>query len=256
VVFPTLAFGQSLAGIWWAGTMVNLLPKVAAWGELLEEGKDLHPPWCCVGLGVAYHIWAFHKHQSRPEMLTSPNIYDMISQKLRKVNMGRPATGDRKYEVTHIWDIHKEIMRLLVCGMKQVDIATHLGITAAMVSYTANSAIAKRQMELMHAAADMDAVAVQKRIQEIAPVALDQLEHLLMEGNEATRFKTATDILDRAGHGAVKTLRMEHSGALNKADIEEIKARAKEIGLCVIPQASVIDMQPEEPLRLEGGGNG
>jgi predicted transcriptional regulator len=146
--------------------------------------------------------------------------------------MGRLPTGDRKYEITHIWDRHKEIMRLLVAGLSQVDIAKTLGVTPVMVSYTANSAICRRQMALMHAAADLDAVDVAKRIQEIAPVALDTLEKLLCEGNETTQFKVATDLLDRAGHGAVKSFRMEHTAHLSRTDIEEIKQRAKEIGIC------------------------
>ena len=163
--------------------------------------------------------------------------------------MGRLPSGDRKYEITHIWDRHKEIMRLLVAGLSQVDIAKTIGVTPVMVSYTANSAICRRQMALMHAAADLDAVDVAKRIQEIAPVALDTLEKLLCEGNETTQFKVATDLLDRAGHGAVKSFRMEHTAHLSRTDIEEIKQRAKEIGIC----HEVIDAEIEGDLASPKG---
>ena len=155
--------------------------------------------------------------------------------------MGRPATDSRKYEIQNIWDTHREIMRMLVIGMHQVDIARELGITPQTVSNVANSAICKRQMMLMRDARDLDAVDVAKRIQEIAPVALQTLENLLCEGNESTQFKVATDILDRAGHSAVRTLRTESlSVHLTKDDIEEIKSRAQEMGLCV--PADAIDV--------------
>jgi predicted transcriptional regulator len=157
--------------------------------------------------------------------------------------MGRPATGERKYEIQNIWDTHREIMRLLVTGMHHIDIARQMGVTQATVSNVANSAICKRQMNLMRDAADLDAVDVAKRIQEIAPIALQTLEELLCEGNETTRFKTATDLLDRAGHAAVRTLRTESlSVHLTKDDIADIKNRAKQIGLCTNPE-DVIDIE-------------
>ncbi len=134
-----------------------------------------------------------------------------------------------------MWDAHREILRLAVTGMQHVDIAATLGVTPAMVSYTMNSPIAMREMENLRAARDLDAVDVAKRIQEVAPIALQTLETLLCNGNDPIKFKAATDILDRAGHAAVRTLRTESlSVHLTKDDIEDIKNRAKEIGLCVV----------------------
>lgn len=162
--------------------------------------------------------------------------------------MGRPPTGDRKYEIQNIWDRHREIMRLLVIGVSYSDIASQLNITPATVGNVANSTICKRQMELMRAAADLDSVAVAQRIQEIAPIALQTLEQLLCEGTDVIKFKTATDLLDRAGHAAVKTLRTESlSVHLTRDDLEEIKKRAKEIGLCTDEDA--IDITPSGESR-------
>lgn len=159
--------------------------------------------------------------------------------------MGRPATDDgRKYAIQTMWDAHREILRLAVTGMKQVDIAATLGVTPVMVSYTLNSPIAKREMENLRAARDLDAVDVAKRIQEVAPIALQTLETLLCEGNDGMKFKTAVDLLDRAGHAAVRTLRTESlSVHLTKDDIDEIKNRAKEIGLCVMEDQPLLEAQ-------------
>lgn len=181
---------------------------------------------------------------------------------LEIVTMGRPSTGDRKYAIQTMWDTHREILRLAVTGMKQVDIASTLEITPVMVSYTLNSPIAKREMENLRSARDLDAVDVAKRIQEIAPIALQTLEDLLCQGTESTKFRTATDLLDRAGHAAVHTLRTESlSVHLTKADIDEIKDRAKEIGLCVVEAIDVessdvgecIAAQPQQQLQAQMG---
>ncbi len=144
-------------------------------------------------------------------------------------------TVERKsFTVENIWNSHQEIMRLAVTGMKQADIARELGVSEVMVSYTLNSPVVKRQMSIMHAARDVDAIDVAKRIQEVAPKALEVLEDLLETGNDTIRLRTATDLLDRAGHAAVKTLRTQSlSVHLDKDDLDEIKQRAREIGLCI-----------------------
>lgn len=166
--------------------------------------------------------------------------------------MGRPTSGDRKYTVENIWDVHREVMRLAVTGMKSVDIAAALGVTEAMVSYTINSPICKRQLDNMRAARDIDAVSVAKRIQEIAPRAVEVLEGLLEDGNDAIKLRAATDVLDRAGHAAVRTLRTESlSLHLNKDDIDDIKARARSIGLCVdTTDADMTTVQEQAVLPL------
>lgn len=157
--------------------------------------------------------------------------------------MGRPALGGRKYAIQTMWDTHREILRLAVTGMRQVDIADTLGITPVMVSYTLNSPIAKREIENLRAVRDLDAIDVAKRIQDIAPIALQTLEDLLCQGTDVIKFRTATDLLDRAGHAAVRTLRTESlSVHLTKQDIDEIKNRAKEIGLCVVDTTNMVDM--------------
>lgn len=153
-----------------------------------------------------------------------------------KIDHRRTADpNERKtFTVENIWDRHQEIMRLAITGMKQCDIARELGVTEVMVSYTLNSPVVQRQMNVMRAARDLDAVDVAKRIQEIAPKALRKLEALIDTANDNISSRVAMDILDRAGHAAVKTLRTESlSVHLNREDLDEIKQRAKEIGLCI-----------------------
>lgn len=145
--------------------------------------------------------------------------------------MARPPTGERNYQISHMWDVHHEIVRLLVMGAKSKDIAKQLNVSDAMVSYTANSAIVQRQIAVMRGARDADAVTISKKIQELAPKAVEVLDKLLDSQQENIQLKSAVDVLDRAGHGAVKK-EMSLVGHLTKEDIDEIKARAKETGLC------------------------
>ncbi len=146
----------------------------------------------------------------------------------------RRNPNKKSFAVTEMWNTHREIARLAATGMKGADIARTLNVTPVMVSYTLKSPIVKRQLDQMHAARDMDAVDVSKRIHEIAPRALERLEELLESETESIAFRAATDVLDRAGHAAVKTLRTESLAVhLNKEDLDEIKERAKSIGLCI-----------------------
>lgn len=152
--------------------------------------------------------------------------------------MARLPSSERKYEVTHLWDIHHEIMRLSVAGMKPKDIARVLNVSVPMVSYTMNSTIAKNRLDIMRGARDADAIDIHHRIQELAPVAVDKLEELLDSEIENIKLKAATDILDRAGHGAVKTLRTENIHAhFTGEEIEEMKERARLAGAVIEHEA-------------------
>jgi predicted transcriptional regulator len=143
--------------------------------------------------------------------------------------MGRHPTGKRKYNIEHLWDQHHEIMRLAVMGMKSVDIAAQLGVSEVMVSYTLNSPLAMRQLDLLRATRDAGAVDVAKRIKELAALAVEKLEPILEDGSESNKLKAIFGLLDRAGHAPVQ--RFQGSMAvLTKDDIMEIRDRARMIG--------------------------
>ena len=148
--------------------------------------------------------------------------------------MGRhrlPETH-KQYQVEQMWELHHEVCRLALIGMKQVDIATHLGVSPVMVSYTLRSPIVQRQLNQLKAVRDIDAIDVAKEIQALAPRAVHVLDELMDSELPNIKLKAATDILDRAGHAAVRTLRTENLHAHFTADeISDIKKRAREVGL-------------------------
>lgn len=167
--------------------------------------------------------------------------------------MGRLPTGNRQYQIERMWDSHHEIVRLLLIGMKQVDIARTLGVSEVMVSYTANSAIVRRQLDQMRAARDADAIDISKRIKALLPKAVEVLEQTMEEGViPQLRLAAAKDVLDRGGHPAVKGVDVRTGPTfLTRDEISEIKERARSIGLTVVPSESIVDVGRVEVPDLE-----
>ena len=150
--------------------------------------------------------------------------------------MGRhrlPETH-KPYQIEQLWDIHHEILRLALIGNKPVEIAAHLGVSPAMVSYTLRSPIAARQLECMHADRDGSAIKVAEEIKKLAPRAVEVLEELLDDPLPNMKLAAAKDILDRAGYAAVRLVKAEvqHSHFTSE-EISEIKQRARDIGLLI-----------------------
>jgi hypothetical protein len=136
-----------------------------------------------------------------------------------------------------MWDIHHEISRLALLGLKSVEIAERLGVSEAMVSYTLNSQVVKDKMEIMQGARDKECLDIMVRIKESVPKALDVLEQI-MTGDASKlgqtpslnlRARTAENWMDRAGYPAQKPGSNLHlHGHFTAQDIEEIKQRARQ----------------------------
>lgn len=142
-----------------------------------------------------------------------------------------PATN-RRFEIQEMWERHHQICRLAVLGLKGVEIARQLGISEQTVSNTLNSAIVKRHLSILRDAADLAAVDVAAEIKALAPLATKRIRGILENDNAEDKLhaSVAQDILDRAGHGAIKKVQSENLHAhLTLDEIEEIKARAREL---------------------------
>lgn len=143
-----------------------------------------------------------------------------------------PGEPRKTWQVTEMWDLHNEIARRILLGQKNVVIAEALECSPQTISLVRNSPVVQDKLALMQGAADANAVDVSKRIQEMAPEALDVLQEVLRAKEEASmalRAKVAESILDRAGHSAVRTVRTEGIHAhLSSDDLQKIKERAIE----------------------------
>lgn len=144
--------------------------------------------------------------------------------------------GEHRYEITHLWDRHKAILRLLVQGWSNKQIAMHLGISPQTVSIVRNSALAQEHLAHLHDLADLECSSMNARLAANAPVALEVLEEMMTSPatEEKTRAKIALGLLDRAGFGpSQKTLHKHQHMHVTPADIEDIKRRAREAGMVV-----------------------
>jgi len=149
--------------------------------------------------------------------------------------MGRhrlPQTH-RPYQIEQLWDIHHEVIRLSLIGMKPVDIANHLNITPQMVGYTLRSPLAIRQLDCLKAERDLDAIDVAKEIKNLAPKAVQVLEELLDDSLPNIKLAAAKDVLDRAGHAAVKVIKADVGHHFSADEIAEIRNNARSIGLMI-----------------------
>jgi hypothetical protein len=142
----------------------------------------------------------------------------------------KPFKVQKKWTVSKIWDVHQEVVRRLVLGQKNTEIAKALDISEVQVSNIRNSPVIQDKLAIMQASRDAATVDIARQIQEFAPIALKKLMDII-DGTEKNASipliaKTAESWLDRAGHGPVK----KFEGAVahfSREDIEEIKRRSR-----------------------------
>ena len=141
----------------------------------------------------------------------------------------------RKYQIQKLWDIHHEILRLLLLGWQPVKIAETLGVTPVMVSYTANSELVKRRLEVMRGARDAEALDLSVEIKRFAPEAFEMLQVIMRTSDsEKNKIAIAMDAMDRDGYAPPKVIegRFLHAHFTTE-EIEDMKRRAKESGQVV-----------------------
>ena len=161
----------------------------------------------------------------------------------RGPDLRRRDRGVRKtFEVSEMWEVHKEITRLLLLGYKNVEIAERLGVSEVMVSYTRNSKVVEDKLEIMEGARDADTVDLSREIKIKAPIALALLEDVL-KGEEGTigelaspalRVKTAENWMDRAGYAVNRgNSGVQLHAHFDAKDITELKQRALDSGIVI-----------------------
>lgn len=159
--------------------------------------------------------------------------------------MGRtPSDKPRKYQIEALWDLHREIIRRLVLGQGNKEIARALDITPVTVSYVKNSELGKKKRAELQHSMDEDVKDVTSRIQDIAPKALDVLENIIA-GNDQEfggqmisvkdRYRASKDVLEKAGHVAPNKVQGAVAHAVIDGDyLDKLKQRAKEADNVVV----------------------
>jgi FixJ family two-component response regulator len=96
--------------------------------------------------------------------------------------VGRRHTNNRAYNISHIWDTHHEIMRLLVMGLSRQEIARTMGVSPVTVTNVQNSPICRDRLNALREKRDANAMDMTNAIRELAPLAVRKLEDTMSCG--------------------------------------------------------------------------
>lgn len=141
------------------------------------------------------------------------------------------------YEIQKIWDRHHKMKRLALLGMSFREIAIECDVTPQTVQNVMSSPLMKKQLELMQAAADTDAIDTYEKIQEMTKKSIKYLEEMMddIDTPKSLRAKIAMDNLDRAGYPKQTAITGKFVHAhLTAEDINAIKQEAIERGSSVV----------------------
>lgn len=153
----------------------------------------------------------------------------------------------RSYEISKLKQIHHEILNLALLGYQNVEIAEKLDVTPQMISYTLNSQVAQEKLKIMRQQRDVRILDVSDRVKEVAPVALQELERMLVDPNtgENNKRKIAEDIIEWSGEVQKN---QKHEG-LTTEEISKIKKLARKRGY-------IADVEEAEVVKEEEGEHG
>ena len=136
---------------------------------------------------------------------------------------------------------HKQVARLLVNGHSQSSVAKLVGIHKSTISRLIRDPLLVQEMHRLQEIADQNVAqcvpGIPEKIQKGAHKSIEVLKDILEDKRtdpNITRVKAnvALDILDRAGYGKVKQLKLEQSSQdahLTSEIIEKIKQHAEKI---------------------------
>lgn len=145
----------------------------------------------------------------------------------QKRTLGPVEKVNGRYPVQNLWDRHREIIRLCLLGFTDREIADRMAMTLPAVKGIIESPIVQNQLAILNASRDMETEDVAVKIANLAPKAIDVLEELMDCEQANVRLGAAKDLLDRAGHGAVKKVdaRITHA-TITPELLREMKERA------------------------------
>ena len=126
----------------------------------------------------------------------------------------RVPPDQKKYQITCVLYLHREIARQLMTGRKPKDIAASLNITPQTVSNVRNAPQVREHLEELHEGRDEEAKKLRDKVQKIVPVAVDILHEIMTDEDkkDEVRVRAALGILssgmpkqEESGGGFVNT---------------------------------------------------
>ena len=96
----------------------------------------------------------------------------------------RNPEGNQNYSIETLWEHQHEICRRLALGHRPNRIADDLGVTTQTISNVRNSPLAQAKILQLQEGRDIEVVQINKRVREMAPLALDILEKTLNHASD------------------------------------------------------------------------
>jgi len=142
------------------------------------------------------------------------------------------------YEITRISAKHHEVVRMLLLGFKNYEIAEAVGLQPIQIAHIRTSPLIKEKLAALQERRDTQTLDVADQLQKDMVKNLDVLMRIRdgeledADGNRVLadvklRADIAFGLMDRAGYSPVKRVQGEFlHGQLQVGEIEEIKSRA------------------------------
>lgn len=142
------------------------------------------------------------------------------------------ALGEVKpTDITHLWEQHKEILRMLVLGYKANELALQFNVSEVFISNLRNSPLARDHLEILEVARDAATMEVSRDLIETAPKAKNILKKIITGDTDATlamQVETAKDWLSRAGFPKLQKTETKHTDGIDSQTLSMLKDRALE----------------------------
>lgn len=121
--------------------------------------------------------------------------------------MRRPSGAVPQQPLTYLWERHEEMVRQLLAGKRQCDVARDLGISESRLSVIVNSPEFKARLQELSGQKSEEAASLDAYFREAAKKGAAFLGELLDQRttpfNANLKLKASTAVLDRAGYGPV-----------------------------------------------------
>jgi len=135
----------------------------------------------------------------------------------------------RPHDVTHMWEIHKEILRTLVLGFRPAEIAQMFGVTIGFISNLRNSPLAQGYLETLEVARDASTAEVSRELMQTCPTAAKILKDVIDGKTDATlrtQIDVAKDWLSRSGFPKVTKTETTGKVGIDEETLDMLKGRA------------------------------
>jgi DNA-binding CsgD family transcriptional regulator len=181
--------------------------------------------------------------------------------------MGRRAfraPEERAYQIQTLQEAHLEMIRMMVLGYKNKEIAERLNVTPQNVSDVRNSPLAIARIRVLQAVRDHHTVDVSRALRDDAPRSLKVLQEIRdgkleteagMQASLALKATVAKNLLEMGGFGKVQQVKGEFTATVGVEMLQRIKDRysdATTVEVTPVEEAETTnDAEVAEPLEAQ-----